>query len=1229
MIRLILGLALYLLAGVVLVPGQEPPRMTTIPKNSPPFEYVDVGGKIPDYKRGPGKTQTLMQKPLAPADSMKHVVHPVEFELQLFASEELLGGGKPICINWDEQGRAWVAVTVDYPNQLGKNRDRILILEDADGDGRADRVKVFADRLSIPTSLTFARGGVIVHQPPHTLFLQDTNGDDTADHREILFTGWGTGDTHAGPSNLVYGFDNWIYGIVGYSGFNGTVGGEKHRFGQGFYRFRSDGSKLEFLRSTSNNSWGVGFSEDGDLFGSTANGNPSMHLAIPNRYYEKVRGWSAGVLGTIGLDTRFYPITDRVRQVDFHGRFTAAAGHALYTARAYPRAYWNRTAFVAEPTGHLVATFTLEQHGSTYRSRNSWNLVAGQDEWFAPVMAEVGPDSNVWVIDWYSYIVQHNPTPPGFRTGKGNAYETDLRDTKLGRIYRLAVKGARPAPRLSLKGASGEKLVAALKHDNLFWRRHAQRLIVETRDKFEPKLIVPALVTLVKDRSVDEIGLNVGAIHALWTLHGIGALDGSHPDAVNAVVSALQHPSAAVRRTAVQVLPAKEGMAEAIGNAGLLKDADSRVRLAALLALAGQPGSPGVADALVAVLADDAFLQDRGLADALTIYAAAQADQFLPALARKWDRPLTGDRAVLVERVAEHHGRGAPVDAVGPLLEALAGAQGTVADAVVAGLARGWPRQQPPRLTEASEKLLAGLLGKLSPAGRGRLVTLAGIWGSKALDRYGALVASGFLAQVANVKETDINRIQAAAQLIEFRRTDLLSAQEVLKLLTPTASPELARGLLDAVGRSEAAGVGAALIDRVPSLTPAVKPAAVRNLLGRADWTELLLDAAEKGTFSLAELSLDQKQGLASHPNKKIAARARILLAKGGSLPSADRQKVIDELMPGIDKPGDADIGKLVFKNHCAKCHIHGTEGNKIGPDLTGMAVHPKHHLLVEIIDPSRSVEGNYRQYVVTTKTGRVLSGLLASESKTAIELIDGEAKKQTILRDDIDEVVASAKSFMPDGFEKQLKTDELVNLLEFLTRRGKYLPLPLEKVASAVSTKGMFHSEESKVERLVFRDWAPKTFQGVPFQLVDPQGNRVPNVLLMYGPEGKLPPKMPRSAKLPCNSSARTIHLLSGVSGWGFPLGPKGSVSLIVRLHYADGTTEDHELKNGEHFADYIRRVDVPGSQFAFDLDGRQVRYLAVTPRRPAVIREIELVKGPDRTAPIVMAVTVEIGEP
>jgi putative membrane-bound dehydrogenase-like protein len=1212
--------------GVVAAYADRP-QMTAKRTDIKPFEYVEA--HVPFYPQSrvwgrTGEPFKQMQTPLEPAESVKHMVTPVGFEVRLFAADSDLGG-KPIAMNWDERGRLWVAVTVDYPNDKqpeGKGRDRIVICEDTHGTGRADKFTVFADKLSLPTSLSFSQGGVIVHQPPHTLFLRDNNGDGVADERRVLFTGWHTDDTHAGPSNLRYGLDNWLYGMVGYAGYSGTIGGERHSFRQGFYRFKPDGSRMEFLRNTNNNSWGVGFSEEGVLFGSTANGNPSVHLPIPNRYYESVRGWSSTVLGGIAGNAPIEPITDKVRQVDWHGHFTAAAGHALYTARSYPRDYWNRTAFIAEPTGHLLATFVIQSDGASFRSRNAWNLLASDDEWTAPIAAEVGPDGQVWVIDWYNYIVQHNPTPPGWKTGRGNAYETELRDKKHGRIYRIVYHGAKPQEHLSLEAATPERLVATLKNDNMLWRLHAQRLLVERGQQD----VVPALLELARAPGVDEIGQNPAVIHALWTLHGLKALDASNREATAVAVGALKHASPGVRRNAAQVLPRTVDSATAIIANHLLSDSDAQVRLAAWLALAEMPPTPASAEAVMTALYDQRATQGHWLIEAATSAAATHDRLFLTAAIRRSvaQLPLSPVFGV-VERVAEHYARGGPAQSAGALLAELLVAPEPVAGAIVAGLARGWPENKSLARDSQAEKALVQLFPKLSSASRGQLVELAARWQSRALEQHAAEIAATFLARIRDEKLADRARVTAAIQLIDLRRSDNATARQLLELITPRTSPELARGWMEALTHSDASALGAALVDVLPSLTPSARAAGLSTLLGRADWTTALLDGAAQGKVQLTELSLDQRQNLMAHPRRAIASKARRLLASGGGLPSPDRQKVVDQLMPLTQRVGDVAAGKLVFKNQCAKCHRHGGEGAKIGPDLTGMAVHPKSHLIVEILDPSRSVEGNYRQYVVSTKSGRMLSGLLTSETRTAVELLDADGKGHTIQRDEIDELQASNKSLMPEGFEKQLSADDLVNLLEFLTQRGKYLPLPLDNVATAVSTRGMFYSEEAPVERLIFKDWSPKTFQGVPFQLVDPRGGRAPNVVLLYGPEGRIPPRMPKTVAVPCNAPAKGIHLLSGVSGWGYPYSDKGSVSLIVRLHYDDGKTEDHALKNGEHFADYIRRVDVPRSQFAFNLQGRQIRYLTVQPMRKEKIKQIEFVKGPDNTAPVIMAVTVE----
>ncbi|MCA9259338.1 MAG: ThuA domain-containing protein, partial [Planctomycetales bacterium] len=405
--------------------------------------YDDVGAAVPHYepvrRDGRADEHHMMPRPLPAEQSLHYYDTPADFALKLYAAEPHLGA-KPIAMNWDERGRLWVCESLDYPNDLHANAqgsDRIRICEDVDGDGQADKFTVFAEGLSIPTAVTFYRGGAIVQNGVETLYLKDTDGDDRADVREKLITNWNLGDTHGGVSNFQYGLDNWIWAMQGYNNSSPRIDGKPTQtFRMGFWRFKLSQTDppqvtdLEFVRSSNNNTWGLGISEDGLIFGSTANHNPSMFVPIPNRYYERVRGWAPSVLGTIADTHLFKPITENIRQVDHHGGYTAAAGHALYTARTFPEQWWNKTAFVCGPTGHLIGTFVLNRDGANYTSTSPVNLLASNDEWSAPIMAEVGPDGSVWVIDWYNYIVQHNPTPQGFETGKGHAYESDLRDKK-------------------------------------------------------------------------------------------------------------------------------------------------------------------------------------------------------------------------------------------------------------------------------------------------------------------------------------------------------------------------------------------------------------------------------------------------------------------------------------------------------------------------------------------------------------------------------------------------------------------------------------------------------------------------------------------------------------------------------------------------------------------------------------------------------------------------------
>ncbi|HEY1107503.1 MAG TPA: PVC-type heme-binding CxxCH protein, partial [Opitutaceae bacterium] len=547
------------------------------------------------------------QYPLNIKGSTERTQVPADLRLQLFAAEPDIA--KPIFMAWDERGRLWIAETRDYPHNVqptGEGNDSIKICEDTDGDGRADKFTVFADKLNIPTGFVFSQGGIIVSQSPRFLFLRDTNGDDRADERREIITGWGINDTHAQANNLHYGLDNWLYGAVGYSGFRGTVGGREMQFAQGTYRFKPDGSALEFLHQFTNNTWGQSINQFGDQFGGTANNAPIFFGGIPATVVP--RGTRAMTAKRINTEDKTHTITPNFRQVDVMGGYTAAAGSAfIYSDQLPPRLQGK--AMICEPTMKNIALFDVVRDGAGYAANDAFNLVASSDEWMSPVFAEVGPDGAVWFADWQNYIIQHNPTPSvergGYaaKTGVGGAHENPLRDNQRGRIYRVTWDGAKPVTTKSLDKASTAQLVAALRDANPFWRLTAQRLLVEGKRTDA----APALKQLLAGAAP------LPAIHALWSLHGLGQLDEATHRA------ALLHADAAVRRNATRALGNDAASVARLFSSAVISDADLLTRLAAFVKLAEFPTTSEIKTVVTALVRNPANQKDEWLREGLRI----------------------------------------------------------------------------------------------------------------------------------------------------------------------------------------------------------------------------------------------------------------------------------------------------------------------------------------------------------------------------------------------------------------------------------------------------------------------------------------------------------------------------------------------------------------------------------------------------------------------------------
>jgi putative membrane-bound dehydrogenase-like protein len=598
----------------------------------PPLQRLP--GEVPNYER---RTEPVKyQAPLSAKDSIRYTQVPADFELQLFAAEPDVV--KPISMAWDERGRAWVVEAQDYPHgvvnegELGKSF--IKICEDTNGDGKADKFTVFAAGLNLASAIVFVNDGIIVAEARRMLYLKDTNGDDKADVREVLLPGWGIGDTHAMQSNLGRGFDNWLYGAVGYSNFRGTVGGKELQFGQGVYRFKADGSALEFLHQFNNNTWGLGLNAYGDVFGSTANNHPSFYGYLPAHILNPTQpgGGRGGGRGnrpdgdgsgtnaqirrissarSLAPGLRMHPNTPNVRMVDWFGGYTAAAGHAFMVSDALPARLQGK-ALVTEPTAKLIGIVDIQPDGGGYKAADGFNLLASTDEWMSPIFADVGPDGAVWLIDFYSFIIQHNPTPnvqsAGIEatTGRGGAYQTenDLRDKNHGRIYRVVWKDG---PRSAIKSLAKTKpadLVASLDSGNQFWGLTGQRLIVDHKLTGT----APALRKRVRSGTGGK-----GAIHALWSLAGIGALDKDTHQ------KALLDKDPALRRNAIRALPADEAGRQLFFSSPVIQDPDLITRQAAFVKLTEFPTIPEIQTVVAQLSRAAVNTNDTYLNDSLTL----------------------------------------------------------------------------------------------------------------------------------------------------------------------------------------------------------------------------------------------------------------------------------------------------------------------------------------------------------------------------------------------------------------------------------------------------------------------------------------------------------------------------------------------------------------------------------------------------------------------------------
>jgi putative membrane-bound dehydrogenase-like protein len=1193
--------------------------------------------------------------PLPATEAMKGFnLHP-EFNISLVADENI--AEKIMSLEWDARGRLWVVETPEYPggrdihkndgkitpwrlrnpNEFpigGKekraNRDRISILEDTNGDGVMDKKTVFADGFELATSVVLYKDGAIITQAPDIYFVRDTDGDGKADKVEVLFTGWGTFDTHAVTSNLRWGPDGWIYGSVGYSSGDVTSADGQKKFGRisaGLYRFRPDGSALEQIASGACNTWGCEIAPDGEIFFSTATcGQPILHVVLPEKTISR-----AGVPGVrsanpIMEENKVFPARKETRQpyvqIDWVGAWTAASGATIYDGGAWPTRWqgpsWSF--FLHEPTVWLMHHEFLDPNGVTYQGRREegrkeTHFLTSTDYWFKPIHSRVGPDGALYLVDMYNQIAVHNDTR-GPAHGARNAASRPDRDHHFTRVYRIQHKQATALPQFDLNSKTPAKLVAMLDHPNGWVRATANRLLSEGAGR--------AVVAAIENQTTTA-KTAYGRMQALWVLHNLNLLN---PDLL---VAAASDRDAVVRKNAMRIGAEQDNSRveppiELVRQ--MLADPDQRVRVAALLACATLTPNREFADALVAAwpTLQNQYLETAALAVTVkdpVLYLGAALDAKDPA-------PLAGMVAQLARQVAQQNSP----EAARALVLALTGKSAGV-DALKVVALQSLTAQLKTEVKPAKDAALGGALRQLLAADATASAVLPLVVRWDFVSEVGGATKPAISkaeARLADKSLSDTERGQIAANLLGVRALDPSIVPAVSAIVGSDASPAFQKRVIEALGTTSEAAVGQTLLSAMPNLSFDLREAAFGQLIRRSDWSMALVQALAERKFDPTLLGLANLYRLRTHADAAVADRATKVLAELRGPEQQQKDVVITKLLPEVIKAGNAAKGAKVFTENCATCHKFKNEGAEFAPNLTGMGAHGPEDLIVHIVDPNRVVEPNFYTVSLETKDDLSYDGIVLRENNAVVTLRNQTGEIE-IRKDNIQSRRNHTRSLMPEGYE-QLGVENLCDLLTFLCAdEMRFRILDLTTAFTANSSRGLYQSLEARDESIRFKKWGTLKHRDVPFDAVNPlrmaEGK---NVIVLQGGAG-LARSYPKAVEVKVGLPVTKLHFLGGVAGWGYPGGKSNEPAAKVTVHFAGGATEEIILRNGVEIADYNARTDVPGSEALSDLDkvlngGKQVRYFVKPLTKRGLVEKLTLASYGNEVAPTFFGITAEVGD-
>lgn len=954
------------------------------------------------------------------------------WEVNLFASDPDIAS--PIQMNFDEEGRLWVASSEVYPQiEPGQTaNDKIIVLEDTNGDGTADKSTIFADGLLIPTGVLPGDGGVYVANSTELLHIRDTNGDGIGDQRRVVLSGFGTEDTHHIIHTFRWGHDGMMYfnqSIYIHSHVE-TPYGVKRLNGGGIWQFRPETMELDILCKGFVNTWGHHWNQWGANFATDGAYSHGVNYVFPGSVFVSspgarriLQGLNPGNPKHCGLEV-------------------LSGGHIPDD--------WQGNMITNDFRAHRVCRFIIEESGSGYAGRQAEELMKTAHGSFRPVDVKMGPDGAIYIADWYNPIIQHG--------------EVDFRDPRRdkvhGRIWRLTKKDRPLVENPNFAAASVDDLLEMLKANEQWVRLHA-KLQLKTRDQKE---VLAKLASFVEKLTANESENAHTLVEALWAYQTINQPN----EALLAKVLASPEPNA--RAAALRVAGRWQADLENKRDyftAGV-KDSHARVRLEAVRALAEVPEAKSMEIAL-AVLDQP---MDEWLDFALWQLATDLAPYWIPAVRAGALADAPEGQPTLDAKAKPAHWAFAFESVDSPELAEVAihilpaNDESTAARLLQIAAQRGSPQ----RLGELFETVLPGGRYADDPGQQARILkSLAGALETRKtrpegdLDRVRQLFASE-------------NPTVLAAAIDAAAVWGIDAAADIRGIATRAeASPEVRIAAIGALGKLKGSDNQKALVQLVESadLAKPLRLAALENLTAidqnlAAKHVVALLQNTPAGmqageilaphlareggqkpvaeALAGAELSRDQAQ-LALRAARASTRPAEALieaiqtaggLSAGVRMWSDEQMKQITEL---ASTQGEAKIGEQIFRREelgCYKCHAIGSAGGQVGPNMISLGASSQMDYIVEsLLRPDAKIKEGYHGINVLTDDGKVHTGIPVRETGNSLILRNAEDQEISIPLDQIEDR-AQARSLMPDGSIDSLTTDEIVHLSAFLGSLGK-----------------------------------------------------------------------------------------------------------------------------------------------------------------------------------------------